>query len=291
MHLVVAIKQVPDTSEVRIDPRTNTMIRSGVPSIINPDDVHAIEEAVSLKDRFGGRVTVITMGPGQAKDALREAISYGADVGILCSDRAFAGADTLATSYALWKAILRVDRELAVDMLLCGRQALDGDTGQVPPGVATRLGWPQLTSVVKIDAIDPERREIQVQRVVEDGKEVVRSHLPCVITCTRDLNTPRYASLPRMVQAARYEPEMWDKVALDIDDDTQIGLKGSPTIVSKVWVPAPRQRGETVRIDGSNPEEAAKKLADVLLGLGVHGDGKTEVGPSKESSVRVGGND
>src|SRR5713226_8274499 len=125
MHAVVTIKQVPDTSEVRIDPRTNTMIRSGVPSIVNPDDVHALEEAVRLKERFGGKVTVITMGPAQAREALREAISYGADEAILCSDRRFAGADTLATSYALWKAILKIDQGEPIDLVLCGRQALD----------------------------------------------------------------------------------------------------------------------------------------------------------------------
>src|SRR4051812_8529302 len=151
MHAVVSIKQVPDTAEVRIDPRTNTMIRAGVPSIVNPEDVHAIEEAVRLKERFGGKVSVVTMGPPQAAAALREAISLGADAGYLCGDRGFAGSDTLATSYVVWKAILRLSEEEPVDIMLCGRQALDGDTGQVPPGVATRLGWPQLTSVLKID--------------------------------------------------------------------------------------------------------------------------------------------
>src|SRR5688572_1614431 len=147
MHAVVSIKQVPDTAEVRIDPRTNTMIRSGVPSIVNPEDVHAIEEAVRLKERFGGSISIVTMGPPQAIAALREAVSLGADRAILCADRGFAGADTLATSYVVWKAVARLDREDPVDLMLCGRQALDGDTGQVPPGVATRLGWPQLTSV------------------------------------------------------------------------------------------------------------------------------------------------
>src|SRR5437762_1054391 len=194
MHAVVSIKQVPDTAEVRIDPRTNTMIRNGVPSIVNPEDVHAIEEAVRLKERFGGRVSVVTMGPPQAAAALREAISLGADVGFLCGDRGFAGADTLATSYVVWKAILRLSEDEPVDIMLCGRQALDGDTGQVPPGVATRLGWPQLTSVLKIDEIDFADKYIVVQRLVEGGREIVRSRLPAVITCTRELNIPRYAS-------------------------------------------------------------------------------------------------
>lgn len=269
MHAVVSIKQVPDTSEVRIDPRTNTMIRAGVPSIVNPDDVHAIEEAVRLKERFAGRVSVITMGPNQAKEALREAISLGADEGILLSDRRFAGADTLATSYVLWKAILKLNEEEPVDIVLCGRQALDGDTGQVPPGVAIRLGWPQLTSVLKIEEVDFQARFLRARRAVEGGHELVRSRLPCVITCTREINTPRYATFPDMVRAARYQPLVWDKVALAIDDESQVGLRGSPTIVSKVWAPPPRQRGATVRIDGSDPEGAAEELVGLLLNIGV----------------------
>src|SRR5207249_4250987 len=261
MHIVVSIKQVPDTAEVRIDPRTNTMIRNGVPSIVNPDDRHAIEEAVHLKEQFGGQVSIVTMGPNQAQDALRAAVSYGADQGILLSDRRFAGADTLATSYVLWKSIVRLNSEAPVELLLCGRQALDGDTGQVPPGVATRLGWPQLTSVLKLDEVDFEDKHVVVDRLVEGGHEIVRSKLPAVITCTRDLNIPRYASFPNMVRAAQFQPEIWDKAALDIaDDDPNIGLRGSPTIVSKVWAPTPRQRGEAKRIDGSDPERTAAEL-------------------------------
>lgn len=269
MHAVVSIKQVPDTSEVRIDPRNNTMIRAGIPSIVNPDDRHAIEEAVRLKERFGGKVTVVSMGPNQAKEALREAISYGADVGILLSDRRFAGADTLATSYVLWKTVLRLNADNPVDLVLCGRQALDGDTGQVPPGIATRLGWPQLTSVLKIDEIDFEGPRVRVQRLVEGGREIVESTLPCVITCTREINIPRYATFPGMVRAARYQPLVWDKVELGIDDESQVGLRGSPTIVSKVWAPPPRQRSTTVRIDGSDPERAADELVQVLRTHGV----------------------
>jgi electron transfer flavoprotein beta subunit len=284
MHAVVSIKQVPDTAEVRIDPRTNTMIRSGVPSIVNPDDVHAIEEAVRLKERFGGKVTVLTMGPSQATAALKEAVSLGADEAVLCADRGFAGADTLATSYVLWKAMLGIMRNEPVGILLCGRQALDGDTGQVPPGVATRLGWPQLTSVLKIDEVDFDDHHIVVERLVEGGREIVRSRLPAVITCTRDLNIPRYASFPNMVRAAQFQPSIWDKAALDIaDDDPNIGLKGSPTIVSKVWAPQPRQRGEAKRIDGSDPEVAARELAELLIDLA---SGRRE--PSSPETVAVG---
>src|SRR2546428_3197712 len=265
MHIVVSIKQVPDTAEVRIDPRTNTMIRNGVPSIVNPDDRHAIEEAIHLKEQFGGQVSIVTMGPNQAKDALREAVSYGADQGILLSDRRFAGADTLATSYVLWKSIVRLNSEAPVELVLCGRQALDGDTGQVPPGIATRLGWPQLTSILSVDEVNLEERWIKVQRMVEGGREIVRAKLPCVITCTREMNVPRYATFPNMVKAARYDPLVWDREALGIDDESQVGLRGSPTIVSKVWAPAPRQRGAIVWIDGSDPDQAAEQLIPVLI--------------------------
>src|SRR3954452_1086979 len=198
MHAVVTIKQVPDTSEVRIDSKTNTMIRGGVPSIVNPDDTHAIEAAVALKERFGGKVTILTMGPPQAIAALKEAISLGADGAVLCSDRGFAAADTLATSYVLWAAIRKLDEADPVDLVLSGKQAIDGDTGQVPPGVATRLGWPQLTSVLKIDSVDFGARQIVVHRAVEGGVEVVRARLPCVITCTREINIPRYPTFPNM---------------------------------------------------------------------------------------------
>jgi electron transfer flavoprotein beta subunit len=286
MHIVVSIKQVPDTAEVRIDPRTNTMIRSGVPSIVNPEDVHAIEEAVRLREAYGGRVTALTMGPNQATAALREAVSLGADGGVLCADRGFAGADTLATSYVLWKALLRLDREEPVDLLLCGRQALDGDTGQVPPGIATRMGWPQLTSILDIEDIDLENRWVRVQRMVEGGRELVRARLPAVMTCTRDLNVPRYASLPNMLRAARYEPVIWDKAALGIaDDDPNIGLRGSPTIVSKVWAPAPRQRGEAKRIDAADPQQGAAQLLRVLSELGLVRRGSTAGTPTNGQAL------
>src|SRR3954470_2681393 len=163
MHAVVTIKQVPDTSEVRIDPKTNTMIRGGVPSIVNPDDAHAIEAAVGFKERFGGKVTILSMGPPQAIAALKEAISLGADDAVLCSDRGFAAADTLATSYVVWAAVRKLDEEEPVDLEISGKQAIDGDTGQVPPGVAMRLGWPQLTYVRRIDEVDFEQRRMRVE--------------------------------------------------------------------------------------------------------------------------------
>jgi electron transfer flavoprotein beta subunit len=270
MHTVVCIKQVPDTSEVRIDPKTNTMIRGGVPSIINPDDRHAIEAAVTLKEQFGGRVTILSMGPPQAIAALKEAISLGADEAVLCSDRGFAAADTLATSYVLWAAILKLSEEEPVDLVLCGKQAIDGDTGQVPPGIATRLGWPQLTYVRRIQEIDFARRYIRVERIADGGIEVLESRLPAVVTVGREINEPRYASLPGMLRAARYQPRIWDRNFLNLDPE-QIGLRGSPTIVSKVWAPPRRQRPPVIMIPDADrdPDAAAARLLDYLLKDGV----------------------
>jgi len=270
MHAVVTIKQVPDTSEVRIDPKTNTMIRGGVPSIVNPDDTHAIEAAVALKEQFGGKVTILSMGPPQAIAALKEAISLGADDAVLCSDRGFAAADTLATSYVLWAAILKLNEEQPVDVVLSGKQAIDGDTGQVPPGVATRLGWPQLTYVRKIREIDFAAKRVVVERVADGGVEVLESRLPAVITVGREINEPRYASLPAMLRAARFRPRTWDKTYLELDPQ-QIGLRGSPTIVSKVWAPPRRQRDPVIMIPNADrdPDGAAAKLLDLLAEDGV----------------------
>ncbi len=270
MHIVVCIKQVPDTSEIRIDPKTGTMQRAGVPSIVNPYDVHALEEAMRLKERFGGKVTAMTMGPPQAKEALKEAITFGVDEAVLLTDRAFAGADTLATSYALWLGIRKIMEAEPVDMVICGKQAIDGDTAQVPPGIARRLGWPQLTYVCKIEHIDPKTREIRVQRVVEGGRERVQARLPAVLSVVKEINEPRYASLKDIIRAARYNPIVWDKVALGADE-TQIGLRGSPTIVAKVWAPAPRQR-PPVRLlseNGRPLEEQVRELVDEMLKLGM----------------------
>ena len=270
MHAVVTIKQVPDTSEVRIDPKTNTMVRGGVPSIINPDDRHAIEAAVALKDQFGGRVTILSMGPPQAIAALKEAISLGADEAVLCSDRGFAAADTLATSYVLWAAVCKLGEEAPVDLVIAGKQAIDGDTGQVPPGVAMRLGWPQLTYVRRIQTVDFDRRRIRVERLADGGIEVLEACLPAVVTVGREINEPRYASLPSMLRAARYQPRVWDKNYLGLDDQ-QIGLRGSPTIVSKVWAPPPRKREPVVMIPDADrdPAGAAARLLDYLIEEGV----------------------
>ncbi|GFP32105.1 electron transfer flavoprotein beta subunit [Candidatus Hakubella thermalkaliphila] len=264
MHSVVCIKQVPDTTDVKIDRKTNTLIREGVPSIVNPFDIHAIEEALRLKDRFGGRITVISMGPPQARESLKKAISYGVDEAILISDRAFAGADTLATSYVLAQTIRAIGDKEPVDLVLCGKQAIDGDTAQVGPGIATRLGISQLTYVAKIRSIDLEKKEIVVERQLEGGREALRAELPALLTVVKELNTSRYQSLPSMIRAARYDPPVWDKDSFD-RDPSLLGLKGSPTKVSKVYVPPPREKGGIIAGDPEDPEKTVAELVDKLL--------------------------
>ena len=261
LEMVACVKQVPDTSEVRIDPRTNTLVRAGVPAIINPFDAHAVEAAVQMKERYGGRVTALSMGPPQATEVLRRALGMGADRAILLSDRAFAGSDTLATSYILAAAIKTIDRETPVDLVFCGKQAIDGDTAQVGPGIATRLGFTQLTYVMAIDRIDLEERQIQVQRKLEGKREVVRGRLPALLTVVKDLNELRYASLPALIQAARAEIIVWNKDNLAVDP-AHLGLKGSPTSVRRIFAPPERPGGEIIPGD---PRRAAATLVAKLV--------------------------
>ena len=240
MHIVVCIKQVPDSAQIRVHPVTNTIMRQGVPAIINPFDVFAIEEALRLKDRFGGRVTVLTMGPPQAEDALRKAIAYGADDVILLTDRAFAGADTLATSFALAQTIRKIGEEHPVDLVFTGKQTIDGDTAQVGPGIAKRLGLQLLTYVSAIDALDLQGRTITVQRRSEGGVQVIQTRLPALITMLEGSNQIRFASMDDMFRSARFEVPKWNKERAGIEDVSKIGLKGSPTVVSKIFTPKPR---------------------------------------------------
>jgi len=243
VHFVVCLKQVPDTSEVRIDPKTNTLMREGVPSIINPYDAHALEEAIRLKARVGGKVTIISMGPPQAKEALKKGMSFGADRAILLSDRAFAGSDTLATSYILSVAIEKLNETEPVDLVFTGKQAIDGDTAQTGPGIAQRMGIPQLTYAIKVREINEE--SVTVERKLENGREVVQAQLPALITVEKELNELSYASLPNMMKAAAYEPEVWDAKYLTFDA-TQMGLKGSPTSVARIFAPPARSGGEVI---------------------------------------------
>ncbi|MEM5786984.1 MAG: electron transfer flavoprotein subunit beta/FixA family protein [Syntrophobacteraceae bacterium] len=242
MHSVCCIKQVPDTADVKIDPETNTLIRTGVESIANPYDIVALEEAVRLKERYGGKVTVICMGPPQADSALRQALSLGADEVVLLSDRAFAGADTLATSFTLSKAIETLSGELPVDLVLCGKQAIDGDTAQTGPGIATRLNFTLLTYVLEVEWIDLESRRIRVRRSVEGGVEIIDAPLPVLMTAELELATPRRASLPRLIHSMRAPIRVLDAKAIGASAQ-QVGLKGSPTWVRAISSPPPRKGG------------------------------------------------
>jgi electron transfer flavoprotein beta subunit len=265
MHAIVCIKQVPDTTEVRIDPERGTLIREGVPSIINPFDMYAIEEGILLKENHEGKTTVVTMGPPQALEAIKEAVAMGCDDAVLISDRTFSGADTWATAYTLAQAIRKLGE---YDVILCGRQAADGDTGQVGPGIATQLGIPQLTYVFKIRELDLEGRTITVERLVEEGREVVTSPLPCLITVVKDINSPRYPSFLGIRKANKHEYPTWS--AEDLCNDTGadaecFGLIGSPTKVVKVFTPPPREGDCTLVPMNDDPVAAADALADHVL--------------------------
>ena len=241
MHFVVCLKQVPDTSEVRIDPLTNTLMREGVPSIINPYDTHGLEEAIRLKEMVGGKVTIVSMGPMQAIEALQKAMSFGADRAILLSDRAFGGSDSLATAYILSTALKKINETEPIDLVLAGKEAIDGDTAQTGPGIAQRLGFAQLTYVIKVRELTDS--SITVERKTESGRQVVEAKLPALITVEKELNDLRYASLPNLMKAAEYDPEIWDSKTLSFDA-AQMGLKGSPTSVSRIFAPLGRSGGE-----------------------------------------------
>lgn len=262
MHILVCIKQVPDTKIIKVDPKTNTLDRRGVPAILNPYDAHAVEEAVRLKQKYGGKISVLTMGPPQAVAAIKKCIQIGADEGYMISDRAFAGADTLATSYALTKAIEKMTKQEPIDLILTGKMTIDGDTGQVGPGIARRLDIPPLTSVKKIEAVNETGREIIVHRKLPDGYEVIQSTLPCLLAVEKEINEVSYSSLPNMIRAARYTPTIWSVNDLENVDRTQLGLKGSPTIVGKMFSPPKPEGGKM--LEGS-ADEQVKQIIDVLL--------------------------
>lgn len=234
MKIIVCIKQVPDAKDVRLDPVTNTLAREGVSSIMNPYDQHALEEAVRIRESQGGEVVVITMGPPQAENMLREAISCGADDAVLISDRAFAGADTWATSYTLEKAIRKIGD---YDLILCGKQAIDGDTAQVGPGLATRLGIPFLTCIQKIREVSDSG--LTAERMMDDGYDVVAVNYPVLLTVVKDINEPRVPSLKGKMKAKK--AAITKMSAADIEAEPMcIGLPGSPTKVVKVFPPEAR---------------------------------------------------
>ncbi|MDI1260843.1 electron transfer flavoprotein subunit beta/FixA family protein [Aquabacterium sp.] len=261
MHIVVCIKQVPDSAQIRVHPVTNTIMRQGVPAIVNPYDLFSLEEALRLKDQFGGRVTVLCMGPPQAEEALRKCVSFGADDAVLVTDRAFAGADTLATSYALAAAIRKLSSEQAVDLVFTGKQTIDGDTAQVGPGIAKRMGLQLLTYVSSIKETQLDEGTITVERRGEGGVQVLKTRLPALITMLENTNEMRFASLPAMIHAAGHPVRKWNKEDAGIEDLTKIGLKGSPTVVSKVFGPTPRsEKAEMVNLDTTT-------LRDMTLNL------------------------
>jgi electron transfer flavoprotein beta subunit len=252
MDIIVCIKQVPDTTEVKINPETNTLIREGVPSIINPFDENAIEEALRLREKHGGKVTVISMGPPQAKEALKSALAMGADEVILISDRAFAGSDTWATSYALASAIKKIGK---FDLIFCGKQAIDGDTAQVGPGVAEALDIPQATLAVKIE-IDGSKAK--VERLLEEENEIVEIPLPAMLTVVKQINQPRPPSLKGMMKAKKAEIPTWSAAEIGAEEG-KIGLKGSPTQVVKIF--SPDRHHESEILAGS-----VEEMTEALVG-------------------------
>ena len=259
MDIVVCIKQVPETTEVKIDPQTKTLVREGIPGIVNPLDMYAIEEGLRLKERYGGKVKVLTMGPPQAEDALREALAMGADEAVLLSDKALAGSDTLATSYALSMAV----RKLGYDLVICGKQAVDGDTAQVGPEMAEHLGVPFVAWVRKVEEVSDGK--IKVQRLMDDGYEVLEMPLPALITVVKEINEPRLPSLRGKMRARKAQIPVWTVEDIGADP-SRVGLEGSPTQVVRVFTPERRAGGEILQ---GEPEEVADKLVEKLEAMGV----------------------
>ncbi|KAF0198073.1 MAG: electron transfer flavoprotein beta subunit [Bacillota bacterium] len=256
MKIVVCIKQVPNTTEVKFDPKTGTLIREGLPTIINPEDKNALEEALAIAAPLGGQVTVISMGPAQADYALRETLAMGAHEAVLLSDRAFAGADTWATSYALAKAI---EKHGEFSLIFCGRQAIDGDTAQVGPELAEHLDIPHVTYVRRIVSLD--EKYVVVERALEDGYEVVESTLPALLTTLKELNVPRYPSASGIVTAFdEKKVAVWTAETVGADP-AKIGLKGSPTQVKRTFTPSVKGTGKI--LTGTH-KEAVQQLVQEL---------------------------
>jgi electron transfer flavoprotein beta subunit len=263
-NIVVAVKQVPDTNQVKIDPETGTLIREGVPFIVNPFDTHAMEAGLYIKDRFGGQVIAVSMGPPNTVMTLRKCLALGADQAILVSDRMFGGADTLATSYVLTEAIKRIERENGrIDLIICGKQTIDGDTAQVGPGLATRLGFAQLTLVDQIIDLSPQGHTITVRRKLEGRKEVVQTQLPALLTMVREGNKPRYPTVPARLGAEEAEVQVWNNDLLKLAPEL-IGLRGSPTNVKRIFAPE-RKMGEILGDGEKDPQGAVQLLVQKLV--------------------------
>lgn len=251
MEIIVCIKQVPDTTEIKLDPVTGTLIRDGVPSIMNPDDKGGLEMALQLKDKYGAHVTVITMGPPQADDILREAFAMGVDRAIHLSDRKFAGADTLATSNAIAGAL----RMLEYDLIITGRQAIDGDTAQVGPQIAEHLGLPQVTYVEELQYDG--KNTFRIKKSTEEGYQLVEAEAPCVVTVLASANKARYMSVRGIVEAYEREVEVWNYDNIRVDE-SKLGLNGSPTRVFKSFTKGVKAAGQVYEVE---PVEAV----DVII--------------------------
>ncbi len=263
MLVIACVKQVPDTTQVKVDPVTGALVREGVPFIMNPFDAHALEESLRMRDKYGFRVAVISMGPPNTEVTLRKTLALGADEAVLLSDRAFGGADTLATSRVLAEAINRLAKQEEVAMVLCGKQTIDGDTAQVGPGIATRLGYSQLTLVDLIESVDLQAKKVRVRRKLEGRHEIVEAPLPAVISVLREINMPRYPIVPMRLAAEEAVVTLWDNNQMKLNPET-IGLKGSPTQVRKIFSPE-RAKGEILGDGEKNPEEAAQVLLNKLV--------------------------
>ena len=261
MNIIVPIKQVPETSNVKMDPVTGTMIREGVESIINPLDLYAIEAANQFKETHGGKVTVMTMGPGNAEKALREALAMGCDEAVLISDRAFAGADTWSTAYVLARAIQALG---GFDLILCGERATDGDTGQVGPNIASALDVPLVTYVSEIESLDMSSREMLVWRMTEYGYEKLQLPLPALLTVVKEISFPRLPTLRGKQRARAAEIKVFTTANLDVEND-RIGLKGSPTRVIRIETPRVTRGGTIVKpVDEQGLEDAVNGLIEFL---------------------------
>ena len=264
MKMIVCVKQVPDTTEVRIDPETNTLIRQGVPSIVNPFDRNAVEAALVLKAQHGGEVIVISMGPPQAAAALKDCLAMGADRAVLISDRVFGGADTLATSYTLAAAIRKIG---SCDLIICGKQAIDGDTAQVGPEIAEYLGIAQVTYAEEVNILNGTAR---IKREHEDGLEVIDVKLPALLTVLKSMNEPRLPDLRSIVAAHRAKVDVWRAADLEVNKES-LGINGSPTQVRKIFTPSHNREGRLIR------KESAREAVAELMHF-MHGRIAAEVG-------------
>jgi electron transfer flavoprotein beta subunit len=261
LKIIVCAKQVPDTNEIKINPETGTLIRDGVPSILNHDDSNALEEALKLKDKYPNtHVTVVTMGPPQAKDMLIECLAKGADEAVLASDRALGGSDTWATSNALSAAIRKIGD---FDIIFAGRQAIDGDTAQVGPQIAEKLGIPQVTYVEEFE-LSKDLKTVTVKRALEDGYEIIELQTPCMLTTIKELNTPRYMHIAGIYTGCATDIPTWGAADLKVDPEKEVGLDASPTNVFKSFTPVPKGTGQM--IDGDSEREIAQKLIIKLKG-------------------------